>query len=421
MKSNTLWVVLIITFVILIINYEYKTQTYEHMTTNLAGDACDQYAALCHDNPLIPATYTNNMKKYCAQTCSVCQDHNEHCEALKGFCGDAQYNDIMNFWCPKTCGVCSDSPTPTPKQIPAPAITQPKQITSAPQPQPAVRPAKKWGILVAGQSNAIGTSQTDFTNRLIWDNRIKMWDRSKKMFVSAQNPMPHFTLDKNGEGFVTQFSKLLLRNNKIQSNDELYIFPCAFGGSGIFLESSKVFQQPYSWDPDTTGWWSSYGITNLVQLTKKDIEAAKAQIPNLEFLCTLWHQGEADNIYCSDNTGQYRAWKPNQFGVPTSEPPQNCYKKYQQKLSQIINKIRSFTNNAPFLLGTLSKSPYTQMDEPINLYIRNTANTINGAYIVEISNSDVGAPFSGIDQVHFSAAQQRQIGQLYFNKFSQIQ
>jgi hypothetical protein len=252
---------------------------------------------------------------------------------------------------------------------------------------PSISKPKKIGFIIAGQSNSIGLNVVPYIQHPPINNRVFSWNKDSGEFEVASDPLLHLS-GIHGAGFVREFSERLISDGLIGDEDEIYLFPCGYSGSGmipeptISLSSGTIF---HSWTNDNDAF-------NLTKLTIDTIERGLQVVPDIEFGAILWHQGETDNYYC--------------MHLNTAE----CYLAYQRNLRLVLGRItHSIGGDVPVIVGTVSNTRGT--DPPINVYIRNATKNV-----VELNDLRILTPPYG-DNIHYSALQQLEIGKRYFEVF----
>jgi hypothetical protein len=271
------------------------------------------------------------------------------------------------------------------------------QVTPAPVAQ---QKPKKYMVIVAGQSNAQGSSlEAQLPSEKVENPKIKQFSRGNKncnynpgikgSIIGFRDPAQHhFIANVNSIGFVRTFCEEFLKENP---NSEITVMPCSLGGTnfaGINMNGYTI-----TWDKTTPA------SLNLYNEMIKDCNSVLSQNPDMEVLCTLYHQGES-----SIGNGQYPF-----------------------KLQQLVRDTRNDLLNGkgkemPFILGTLLKE-WRQKNYASD-YIHNSHIWIKWAE--NIGNTDCanfdhisGATPDGMG-VHFTAAGLRKMGVGYHQKFKEM-
>lgn len=234
-------------------------------------------------------------------------------------------------------------------------------------------------FIVAGQSNAYyGVGFDPILDAP--EPRVQQLGRHEGVnlkVILAKMPLQHHSKVDNKIGFALTFAKLY-KKAFLELDEEVLLIPAASTGSS-FKEND----------------WTNDGV--LYKDLVKRIRYVKAAFPNAIFKGMLWHQGESDRL--NDN--------------------------YQTDLDVFIVGIRSEIGNPnlPFILGGMV--PFwvatSERLQKVQNIIKNTPNRIN-----RTAYADPEWPFliekdsNEVDQIHFDAAGQRELGKRYFDQFVAI-
>lgn len=234
-------------------------------------------------------------------------------------------------------------------------------------------------ILVAGQSNTHAGLGLD-ENIDAPESGIYQLGRFENdmCIIQACEPLDHHTKTQNMIGFALSFAKLL-KEYENAANDIL-IVPCGFGGTG-FMDNR--------WNKSNDLYEDAVARVNHLRDT----------YPNSELAAILWHQGETDVIL---NNPDYGA-----------------------SLDGFINNLRTdiAAEQVPLILGGMV--PYWVQQAPdreaTQAIIADTPNRHNN-----VGYADPAIPFviekpnNTFDEIHFSAAGQRELAQRYFSAYLEL-
>ena len=266
---------------------------------------------------------------------------------------------------------------------------------------------KKYMVIVAGQSNAQGSSmEPQLASEKLPNPKIKQFSRGNSTtfsgakigynpgkagdIIPALDPLQHHGISNiNSIGFARTFCENFIKDNP---NSEITIMPCALGGTYFRLMDMNGYT--ITWDK-TLGWVSK----NLYNEMIKNSNGVLSSNPDMEVLCVLYHQGESD------------------IGNGA----------YPFKLQQLVRDTRNDLHNSkgkdiPFIIGTMLKSWRAKNSQ--SEYIHNSHLWIKWA--TDIGNTDC-ANFDHISgftpdglEVHFTADGLRQMGHGYYQKFKEM-
>ena len=248
------------------------------------------------------------------------------------------------------------------------------------QAQPS-SPKQKLLIVQLGQSNAQSANKGPIDKILDAPHpRIKCWDRKKKMFTIAKDPLPHhYVAYDESVGFGLSASKEYL--NYLGDDYEIYLAPLALGGSAF-----EIHKFACSWIKGTST------DVPLYDLAIKEINEMKQAVPDLQIHAFWWHQGETSVI---------------------ASNPWN----YFNRLSTLIADFRKDLGvpNAYFVIGTMLKSWRDTQDPNRVAPVHNTHLYLpTMTWLCETANlDDITDAWDGI---HFTASAQREIGKRYASK-----
>lgn len=249
----------------------------------------------------------------------------------------------------------------------------------------AIKPTttKKYGLLVAGQSNTDG--RVPLVNAPVWLNQsdptlsgVNMYNRNTGLFAPFKLGV-NTGADNNAD---TRWAYDMVTYYLLQGYlaDDIYIIKRSKGGTPISTLSAT-----------SGGFWEAK--QELITTTPKllgDLEtqyiAAKAANPDFEIRAFLWHQGESD----SDNA--------------------TSIANYYQNFKNVITYVRGFTGNPrlPIVFGTVStlSAQYNATIKAAQLQI---AAEDPFAYVV-----DMGAA-ALLDAYHFNATSSESLGTSMYN------
>lgn len=245
---------------------------------------------------------------------------------------------------------------------------------------------KKYGIIVAGQSNTDGRVPIAQAPSYITDNdntvpNVLMWNGGTKAFA----PFKFGTNTGSSAGTTTStlyaydaIASYLLAQNKSQN---IYLIKTARGGTAIDVTGS-----------DGGGYWTPYtevipsGKLKLIEDLKLKVLTALKDNPDLEIKAILWHQGEGDSATATARV------------------------KYYQNFKNVIAYIRGIVGNPklPFIFGTIapvSAQYSTEVDEAFNAVFEEDP----FVYKVDMSDGTL------LDSWHFDATSTNNLGQRMFD------
>ncbi len=234
-------------------------------------------------------------------------------------------------------------------------------------------------ILIVGQSNTHSGTGLDRSIDIA-NERIKQLGRFGERnykIVGAIEPLDHHTLSVEKIGFGLTFSNLFAQSY-LQGNDSLYIIPCGFGGTGF---------KDNKWNKGDTLYEDAIERTQFI-LNK---------YPDCTLSAILWHQGEKD--VGNEN--------------------------YELALTSFIENLRNDLGfpNVPFILGGMV--PYWTQQNSSRIHQQSIIAAVKDN-VPNTGYADPNVPFviekgdNSIDQIHFNANGQREMGRRYFNAFNCI-
>jgi hypothetical protein len=254
-----------------------------------------------------------------------------------------------------------------------------------------IKPVKKYGIIVAGQSNTEGRVPIAQLPSYILNNdntvpNVMMWNDQTKAFA------PFKYLVNTGSGAPGEASILdlyaydaiasyLLAQNKSRT---VYIIKRSVGGTAIDVTGTVG-----------GGYWTPY--TEYITSGRKLIEEFKTKIlnaievnPDLEIKAVLWHQGEGDSTV-------------------------TARVKYYQNFKNVIAYIRGIVGNPklPFIFGTISplSAQYTEQVHQAQVLINEEDQFV---YLINMSDGTL------LDSYHFDAVSTQNLGQRMFDVLKTI-
>lgn len=235
-------------------------------------------------------------------------------------------------------------------------------------------------ILVAGQSNThagLGfDSVMDAPQAGIYQlGRFNY----NQCIIPAAEPLDHHTRTEDRIGFALTFAKRY-QTHKADSSD-IIIVPCGFGGTG-FIDNR--------WNKGNDLYSDAVARVRLV----KDL------YPDGELVAILWHQGETDILL---------------------ENPD-----YQSSLDNFIHDIRTDldADSVPFILGGMV--PYWTNQEADRQQVQALLKDTPARH-AKVGYADPEVPFviekpdNTVDDIHFDAAGQRELGNRYFEQFLMLE
>ncbi|MDR2285100.1 MAG: sialate O-acetylesterase, partial [Sphingobacterium sp.] len=250
---------------------------------------------------------------------------------------------------------------------------------------------KKYGIILAGQSNTEGRVPIAQLPSYILNNdntvpNVMMWNDQTKAFApfkygvntGASAPGEASTLNLYAYDSIASY---LLAQNK---NRTIYLVKRAVGGTAIDITGTSG-----------GGYWTPYteDITQgrkLIEEFKTKILNAIAANPDLEIKAVLWHQGEGDS-------------------TATAKV------KYYQNFKNVISYIRGIVGNPklPFIFGTISplSAQYTAEVHLAQVEINQEDKFV---YLIDMSDGTL------LDSYHFDATSTQNLGQRMFDVLKNI-
>ena len=233
-------------------------------------------------------------------------------------------------------------------------------------------------ILVIGQSNThagIGFD-VELDKPVKGIKQLGRFGADNMKIIEAVEPIQHHTKNKTKIGFSFTFAKLL--KNHINSDSNIILVPCGFGGTGF---------KDNRWNKGD----------DLYNDAIKRVKSTVKNYPGSKLITILWHQGEKD-------VGS---------------------KSYQTDLDNFIVNLRNDLNakDVPFILGGMvpfwvDKSTQRQQQQNI------ISSTVNRHIKIGYANPEI--PFrikkndDEFDAIHYDAYGQRELGKRYFNEFLRL-
>ena len=233
-------------------------------------------------------------------------------------------------------------------------------------------------ILVIGQSNThagIGfDSQLDKPVDGI--KQLGRFGVGNMKVIEAVEPIQHHTKNKTKIGFSFTFAKLL--KNQINSDSNIILVPCGFGGTGF---------KDNRWNKGD----------DLYNDAIERVKSIVKNYPDSKLITILWHQGEKDVGSTS----------------------------YQTDLDNFIINLRNDldAHDVPFIVGGMVPFWVDQSSERKKQQ-KIISNTVNRH--VKIGYADPEIPFrikkidDEFDAIHYDADGQRELGKRYFNEFLRL-
>lgn len=239
-------------------------------------------------------------------------------------------------------------------------------------------------VAVLGQSNAHGAGVGLDRDGLDAPHpRVHQWaasGRSKNTVVAGSNPLFHEVPSK-AVGFGPTFAGHLAD----ATGRPVLLVPYARGDSG-FARIHGI-----SWDPSDTG-----ARINLFHNAMTRIRSGLNIAPGNELAAVLWHQGESD--------------------VPLLTGPA-----YAEKLDLLIDTVRAYFGEAPFVLGQMvpeeiegGHANYSVIDA---VHADTPRRRASVAYVPgprDLYNSET-------EKIHYNAAGQRELGRRMWDAFVGMQ
>lgn len=234
-------------------------------------------------------------------------------------------------------------------------------------------------VLLIGQSNMVGHTPNESYDPLLDTTDPRIQQRPPvgvfaNTIILADDPLWHHDQQPQGTiGLGMSFARAYLQT--IPVTRKILLLPQAQGGTG-FADNR--------WNPGNDLYNSAVNNTN----------AALALDPKNRLVAILWHQGENDT------------------GVLTKA-------QYISRLDAMINGMRSSitgATNTRFILGEMVRD-WVGTDAGRLAIQQATQETLTRLYYTAVTSS-LGLVGSGGDNIHFSGASCRTLGQRYFNNLS---
>lgn len=243
--------------------------------------------------------------------------------------------------------------------------------------------AKKYGILVAGQSNADG--RVPQINAPAWLNQadptilgVKMFNRNTGLFSDFKLGANTGADNNTDTRWAFDMQTYHLLHDYL--SDDIYVIKRTKGGTPISTLA-----------PTNGGFWEAkFELINTTPKLLQDLEnqymLAKKLNPDFEIRAFLWHQGESD----SGNAA--------------------AILDYYQNFKNVISYVRGFTENPtlPIIFGTIShaSAQYNSVIEAAQLRI---ASEDFFAHVVDMGAGTL------LDAYHFDATSSEFLGTSVFN------
>ncbi|APD06339.1 hypothetical protein UJ101_00802 [Flavobacteriaceae bacterium UJ101] len=237
-------------------------------------------------------------------------------------------------------------------------------------------------ILLMGQSNTHYGAYKDKTIDTVHSKvyQLKRYDNFNYSIQPITTYLDNWTRDQNKISFSTTFANLYT-NKYLKSNRRTLIIPCGWAGTSI------------------NGYWRKGD--RLYEDAIKRVNYVLDIFPGSILVATLWHQGEAD-------VGN---------------------RNYQTQLDTMIQNFRNdlnidYASTVPFILGGMV--PFWVDQQPLrqqqNNIIKDTPNRVpNTGYADPRSPCVIQKTNNYVDDIHFDAKGQREMGRRYFNIFETMQ
>ncbi|WP_372774229.1 sialate O-acetylesterase [Mangrovibacterium sp.] len=227
-----------------------------------------------------------------------------------------------------------------------------------------------WVFMMAGQSNMAGRGFVE-PQDTIPSERILTINKSNEIIV-AKEPLNFYEPGMNGLDCGVSFAKKLL--GQVPENVSVLLVPTAVGGSSISQ-------------------WLGDSIHREVQLLSNFKEKMELAKKHGTIKGILWHQGESD-------------------------ANQHCIPLYEERLTELIGKFRTFAgnNSLPVIVGELgsyskNKSNWLRLNEQIKKYAS------KDVHAGIIHTSDL---INRGDSLHFDSRSQRTIGERFAIEYLQM-
>ncbi len=234
-------------------------------------------------------------------------------------------------------------------------------------------------ILVAGQSNTHAGLGADAILDASQQGIYQLGRfQNNNCVILAEEPLDHHTRVDGRIGFALTFAKLL--QQELQDSSDLIIVPCGFGATGF-----------------KDGRWNK--SNDLYNDAVERVRFILDKYPQSTLVAILWHQGETDIILNNQN--------------------------YQNDLDNFIINLRSDLANdtVPFILGGMV--PYWVQQAPERLQMQQLLKNMPQRF-AKVAYADPLLPFviekpdNTVDDIHYDAAGQRELGTRYFNQYLSI-
>ena len=234
---------------------------------------------------------------------------------------------------------------------------------------PQKMPKKKdvWVFMMAGQSNMAGRGFVEAQDTLT-SERILTINKSNEIIL-AKEPLNFYEPKMNGLDCGVSFAKQLLKH--VPENVSILLVPTAVGGSSISQ-------------------WLGDSVHRDVQLLSNFEEKMKLAKKYGKLKGILWHQGESD-------------------------ANKNCIPEYEERLTQLMHKFRSFAGNKslPVLIGELgsyskNKSNWLLINKQIEHFVS------KDEHAELILTDDL---VNRGDSLHFDSRSQRKLGERFAKEY----
>lgn len=233
-------------------------------------------------------------------------------------------------------------------------------------------------ILVAGQSNTHFGYGIDSTFDQP-DDAIFQLGRSENdhVIIPAVEPLDHYTKMDSCIGFALTFAKLY-RQEYLEKGRRVLIIPCGISGTSFIGQH---------WNSGNQFYIDAVSRTNY----------ALSNYPASKLVAILWHQGESDEGNLN----------------------------YQNDLDLMITQMRSevLSPDIPFILGGMV--PYW-VNQSGNLQVIQQIISETPQRLTNCGYANPDLPFTidkgdnSVDQIHYDANGQRELGRRYFVAFRNL-
>ncbi len=238
-------------------------------------------------------------------------------------------------------------------------------------------------FLIAGQSNTLAGCCVEAGEVIVHEDVLQLgrYGENNLQIIPAVDPLEHHSLMENKIGFATTFASLYA-NAYLASDRKVLLIPAGKGGTGFADDN---------WNPGDTLYNDAVMRTNHV-LNK---------IPHTKLKGILWHQGERDIL--KHNRG------------------------YEESLDNMLNTLRKdithADENTPIILGGMV--PYwvdqKKRRREEQKIIMDTPNRISNVWFANPYKPFViEKPDNTVDDIHYDAAGQKELGVRYFNAWQQV-